>query len=356
MCQPAAGPEEQPTGRPELHVVPDPDADRKAIAAAGAAGRDRAGGRPATESLASAASDVADLEARSLQVQGEQIDELRRRIAELETSLEEVDDELGDVEDVRAEAEAALAAATKERDAGRCPGRAEQDRTARSPSPSTGSRPRSTGRGGVAPGPVGFGSNRRSSCQVSRRSSVEDHTPVPRPGEERGAQRGGLHDPRTLDRDADLVGLDLAQQVVGAGAAVHAQRRQTGHRLQHVAHLEGDRLQRPHDVGAGSPAGQADDQPLARAGPSAERRARSAPGRTRPRGVRHRRGDGGRLRRRPDDLEPVAQPLHGRPGHEDRALQGVGRGPRPASAAPPSSTRAEHQRGPVLVRMNDPVP
>lgn len=108
---------EQPTGRPELHVVPDPDADRKALAAARARlDETEEEVARATESLASAASDVADLEARSLQVQGE-IDELRRRIAELETSLEEVDDELGDVEDVRAEAEASLAAATKERDA-----------------------------------------------------------------------------------------------------------------------------------------------------------------------------------------------------------------------------------------------
>lgn len=109
--------EEPPTGRPELHVVPDPDADRKALAAARARlDETEEEVARATESLASAASDVADLEARSLQVQGE-IDELRRRIAELETSLEEVDDELGDVEDVRAEAEAWLAAATKERDA-----------------------------------------------------------------------------------------------------------------------------------------------------------------------------------------------------------------------------------------------
>lgn len=109
--------EEPPTGRPELHVVPDPDADRKALAGARARlDETEEEVARATESLASAATDVAELEARSLQVQGE-IDELRRRIAELETSLEEVDDELGDVEDVRAEAEASLAAATKERDA-----------------------------------------------------------------------------------------------------------------------------------------------------------------------------------------------------------------------------------------------
>lgn len=116
-ASPRRAPAEQPTGRPELHVVPDPDADRKALAAARARlDETEEEVARATESLASAATDVTDLEARSLQVQGE-IDELRRRIAELETSLEEVDDELGDVEDVRAEAEASLAAATKERDA-----------------------------------------------------------------------------------------------------------------------------------------------------------------------------------------------------------------------------------------------
>jgi hypothetical protein len=107
----------QPTARPELHVVPDPDADRKAIAAA----RERlekteqAVAR-ATEALTAAATDVADLEARGLQVQGE-LDELRRRLAELEASVEEVDDELADAEEVRAEAEAALAAAAKDHDA-----------------------------------------------------------------------------------------------------------------------------------------------------------------------------------------------------------------------------------------------
>jgi hypothetical protein len=107
----------QPTARPELHVVPDPDADRKAIAAA----RERLEKAEqevarTTEALTAAATDVADLEARSLQVQGE-IDELRRRLAELEASVEEVDDELADAEEVRAEAEAALAAAAKDRDA-----------------------------------------------------------------------------------------------------------------------------------------------------------------------------------------------------------------------------------------------
>lgn len=113
---PDAG-EEGAEVRPDLHVVPDPEADAKALAAA----RDRLEeaeadlGR-ATAALESAASDVADLEARGMQVQGE-IDELRRRLAELEASYEEVDEELGDAEDARAEAEQSAAAATRARDA-----------------------------------------------------------------------------------------------------------------------------------------------------------------------------------------------------------------------------------------------
>ena len=104
-------------GRPDLHVVPDPEADAKALAAA----RDRLEEAEAdlgrnTAALESAATDVADLEARAMQVQGE-IDELRRRLAELEAAYEEVDDELGDAEDVRAEAEESVAVATRTRDA-----------------------------------------------------------------------------------------------------------------------------------------------------------------------------------------------------------------------------------------------
>jgi hypothetical protein len=113
----AARPAGEPTARPELHVVPDPDADRKAIAAARARLEETEEVLArATEAVTSAATDVAELDARSLQLQGE-IDELRRRLAELEAAVEEVDDELADAEEVRAEAEASLAAATKDRDA-----------------------------------------------------------------------------------------------------------------------------------------------------------------------------------------------------------------------------------------------
>ena len=106
----------EPELRPELHVVPDPDADEKARAAA-AETLDAAEARlgEATDALDTATQEVAELEARSMQLQGE-MDELRRRLAELESQAEDVDEELADAEDVRAEAEATVAEATQERD------------------------------------------------------------------------------------------------------------------------------------------------------------------------------------------------------------------------------------------------
>ncbi len=101
---------------PELHVVPDPDADEKALAAA----RERVAATEAAvagarEALDAAAADVAELEARGMQLQGE-ADELKRRLADLESAYEEVEEELADAEDVRSEAEASLAAASRDHD------------------------------------------------------------------------------------------------------------------------------------------------------------------------------------------------------------------------------------------------
>ncbi|WP_426244161.1 hypothetical protein [Nocardioides sp. LHG3406-4] len=109
--------DEPPAARPELHVVPDPEADQKRRKAAqeklDAA---EAGVAEAQEAYDTAAVEVGELEARSMQVQA-QIDELRRQIAEHEATAEEVDDELSDAEDVRAEAEETLAAAIRDREA-----------------------------------------------------------------------------------------------------------------------------------------------------------------------------------------------------------------------------------------------
>jgi len=103
--------------RPELHVVPDPDADAKAREAAEEVLESaQAEVDAAQEELDEVAASVAELEARALQLQGE-MDELRRRLAELETAAEEADDELGDAEEARSEAESVLSEATRGRDA-----------------------------------------------------------------------------------------------------------------------------------------------------------------------------------------------------------------------------------------------
>ncbi|GAW52587.1 hypothetical protein [Nocardioides sp. PD653-B2] len=114
----AATPREAaPSPRPDLHVVPDPEADEKALALAREALEEAdAELTGATSAYDDAVADVKKLEARSMQVQAE-IDELRAKVAELEATYEEVDDELGDAEDVRAEAEESLREATIARDA-----------------------------------------------------------------------------------------------------------------------------------------------------------------------------------------------------------------------------------------------
>ncbi len=99
---------EQPTGRPDLKVVPDPDADAKRLAAA-EAGLEAAA---AAEEAARATYDesdgaVTELEARSLQLQGE-IEEHQRAIAQLEETSEELEEELDDAEEARTEARTAL--------------------------------------------------------------------------------------------------------------------------------------------------------------------------------------------------------------------------------------------------------
>lgn len=107
----------EPPSRPDLHVVPDPEADRKAVEAAEAA---LVAASEAVDEATAAYDEVRasydELEARSLQIQAE-IDELRGKIAELEATAEEVDDELSDAEDARAEADDALTEARTARDA-----------------------------------------------------------------------------------------------------------------------------------------------------------------------------------------------------------------------------------------------
>jgi len=104
-------------GPPELHVVPDPDADEKAVAAAREqVSETEAAVAAAREALDAAAAEVTELEARGMQLQAE-IEELRRKLAEVEESSDQVEEELADAEDVRAEAEATLASAAADHDA-----------------------------------------------------------------------------------------------------------------------------------------------------------------------------------------------------------------------------------------------
>ncbi len=116
-ARPSAAPDPAPSGRPQLRVVPDPDADVKARKAAderlaearaslGVAEKEQRGARRAVEKL----------RARTLQLQAE-IDELRSRIATLDAEVEEVDDELGEAEAVQAEADEVVDEAQGEVDA-----------------------------------------------------------------------------------------------------------------------------------------------------------------------------------------------------------------------------------------------
>lgn len=111
----ASSTEAEPPARPDLHVVPDPDADEKARAAAEEM---LAGAEEAVIEARSAydatAVEVAQLEARQLQIQAE-IDGLKRQVAALEETHDEVDDDLGDAEGARDEAHAVLEEASAER-------------------------------------------------------------------------------------------------------------------------------------------------------------------------------------------------------------------------------------------------
>ncbi|NYE38935.1 putative nucleic acid-binding Zn-ribbon protein [Nocardioides cavernae] len=116
-ARPAPAPD--PSQRPQLHVVPDPDADEKARAAADERlAEARSVLKEAEKEHRATRRSVEKLQARTLQVQSE-IDELRSRIAELEGTLEEVDDELGEAEAAQAEAEEAVEEARAEMDSAR---------------------------------------------------------------------------------------------------------------------------------------------------------------------------------------------------------------------------------------------
>ena len=107
---------DEPPARPQLKVVPDPDADAKKLAAAEAALEAAATAEEAARAAYDEAEQaVTELEARSLQVQGE-IEELQRQIAELEGTAEEVEEELDEAEEAQTEARTALRKAEQTRE------------------------------------------------------------------------------------------------------------------------------------------------------------------------------------------------------------------------------------------------
>jgi hypothetical protein len=107
---------EDAPGRPDLMVVPDPDADAKKLAAAEAALEAASSAEEAARSVYDESERaVSDLEARALQVQGE-IEEHQRQIAELETTAEEVEEELDEAEEARTEARTELRRAEQVRE------------------------------------------------------------------------------------------------------------------------------------------------------------------------------------------------------------------------------------------------
>lgn len=99
-----------------LHLVPDPEPDRRALEEAQAAlAEASAAVQEAEAERDRAAAEVERLQAHALQVQAE-LDELRRQVAELEESAQEIDDELAEAEEERTEAESAVAVAVRRRD------------------------------------------------------------------------------------------------------------------------------------------------------------------------------------------------------------------------------------------------
>ena len=99
---------------PELHVVPDPDADEKAVAAARLRVEETdAALTAARTTLAEAITTVSELEARGLQLQAE-IDEVKRKLAELDTAYEQVEEDLDEAEEARSEAKDEVRTAERE--------------------------------------------------------------------------------------------------------------------------------------------------------------------------------------------------------------------------------------------------
>ena len=176
------------------------------------------------------------------------------------------------------------------------------------------------------------GSNRRSSrqCAASPSAPGGGSSPACNPASHAAPSAVVSGDHRPVHRRAQQVGQELHGPVARHHAAVDAQhrvaqRRPVGaHRLQQVEGLERHAFQRrPRQLRPPRLAREAEDGAA---------RLRVPPRRAEAGEARHQvhrlprigpRRQLSRFRRRADDAEPVAQPLHRRAGHEDRALQRV---------------------------------
>ena len=265
------------------------------------------------------------LQARSLQLQAE-VDELKGRIAQLESDLEENDDELADAEDVKSEA-----ADTRRRDRG-ASWRAPRRRSRASAQSSY--RPALRALDGVLPAGVrlvGGGTvAARLEAAVQRPRLAQGVGRVPharcrgRPGT---PHRGPWSRRSPAARRAARPGRP------GAGTAGRWRRR---HRRPAVRRCSGmvSSTSRTSKAMASRVARTMWARVVPRVMPMIRPRACgsqcgaprpvSAGTNTTPSVSVDGRRDGRGLGRGADDLQPVAQPLHGRAGHEDGALEGVG--------------------------------
>ena len=151
------------------------------------------------------------------------------------------------------------------------------------------------------------------------------------PGEAGGAECSGLHDPWPLDRDVDDVGEGLQQPGVLDHAAVDSKtanrRSAVGlHRGHEIASLEAYGLERGASEMRGTGvAGQSIDCATGVRVPMRRAQAGERGNQVHAAGIGEAGRKGLRLRGVLDHSQPVAKPLHGGAGDEDRAFQGVGR-------------------------------
>ena len=147
-------------------------------------------------------------------------------------------------------------------------------------------------------------------------------------GEERGAERGRLADSRDVHRDAEHVRLELHEETVGRAATVRAQHGDAlsggGHRLDEIARLVGDALERrAREVRACGTALDPDEQTARVHVPV--RRAEAGERRNEVDAVvaRETRRERLGLVRARDDAEAVPEPLHRGAGDEGAPLERV---------------------------------